>query len=276
MSAATDYAALQDAVATQHSRIIGPQPVGDFWGNMAQLYRMDPHRDLDANLGVIASYLRPDDVFIDVGGGAGRVCLPMTQRCREVVMVEPSPGMGAEFDSTQGEAGIRNARRVQAEWMEATEVVGDVVFAGCVTYFVRDIVPFVEKLVRTARRRVIIALWSEPPGCSAGPLFELVHGEPQASQPGFRQLMLVLWEMGILPNLLVLPGAQWWESDNPFSREEALEGALGSSWFQSEDRDRVSGILEDNFDDLFTKGPDGFRPTWKHPLREVLITWETT
>ena len=69
---------------------------------MAQIFRMDPDRDLE----VIASYLRPDDVFIDVGGGAGRVCLPLAQRYREVVMVEPSPGMGAEFDAIRKEAGI--------------------------------------------------------------------------------------------------------------------------------------------------------------------------
>ena len=43
---------------------------------MAQLFRMDPSRDLDPNLDVVASYLRADDVFIDVGGGAGRVGPP--------------------------------------------------------------------------------------------------------------------------------------------------------------------------------------------------------
>ena len=276
MSAATDYAALQDAVATQHHRIIGPQPAGDFWGNMAQLYRMDPHRALDTNLGMIASYVRPDDVFIDVGGGAGRVCLPMTLRCREVVLVEPSPGMGAEFDAIQAEAGILNARRVHAEWMEPSEVVGDVVFAGCVTYFVRDIVPFVEKLVAAARRRVIITLWSEPPGCNAGPLFELVHGEPQAPQPGFRQLMSVLWEMNILPDLLVLPGAPWWESEKQLSREDTLERALGGSWYRPEQRERAYNLLDKNFERLFSGGPDEFRPNWRRPIREVLITWETT
>ena len=276
MSAATDYAARHDAVATQHSRIFGPQPPSDFWGAMAQIFRMDPDRDLDTNLEVVASYLRPDDVFVDVGGGAGRVCLPLAQRCREVVMVEPSPGMGAEFDAIQREAGIGNARRVQADWMDAKDIAGDVVFTGCVTYFVRDVVTFVEKLAASARRRVMITLWSEPPGCNAGPLFLLVHGEPQEPQPGFRQLMLVLWEMNILPDLLVLPDASWWESDNHASREEAMERALNGSWFRREERERVSGILEKNFEKLFINGPDGYRPSWKRPLREVLITWKTT
>ena len=181
MSAARDFAHHHDAVDDQRSRLFGPQPPSDYWGAMAQYFRMDPRRDLDASLQAIASYLRPDDVFIDVGGGAGRVSLPLAQICREVVVVEPSPGMGAEFDASRREAGIDNASRVQAEWMEAEGIEGDVVFAGSVTYFVRDIVPFVEKLQTSARRRVMVTLWSEPPACSAGPLFELVYGEPQES-----------------------------------------------------------------------------------------------
>ena len=184
--------------------------------------------------------------------------------------------MGAEFDASRKEAGIGNASRVQAEWMDAEGIVGDVVFAGCVTYFVRDIVPFVEKLQASARRRVMVTLWSEPPACSAGPLFELVYGEPQEHLPGYRQLMSLLWEMDILPELLVLPDAPWWENENHASREDALAWAVDGSWFQPEDRERATGILEDNFDRLFVKGRDGFRPRWRRPLREVLITWETT
>ncbi len=42
---------------------------------------------------VIASYVRPDDVVVDVGGGAGRVCLPLALQCKEVLNIEPSPGM---------------------------------------------------------------------------------------------------------------------------------------------------------------------------------------
>ena len=49
------YAARHDAVTTQRSRIFGPQPPSDFWGAMAQLFRMDPSRDLDPNLDLVAS-----------------------------------------------------------------------------------------------------------------------------------------------------------------------------------------------------------------------------
>lgn len=275
MSAATDYAARHDAVAAQQSRIFGPEPPGDPWGAEAEFFRMDPNRDPEPNLRIISSYLRPGDVLVDVGGGAGRVCLPMARHCREVVMVEPSAGMGAEFDASRREAGIDNARRVQADWMDVQELKGDVVFSGCVTYFVRDIVPFVEKLAAAARRRVMITLWSEPPPCRGAPLFKLAHGEKQVLLPGFRHLLPVLWEMDILPDVLVLPDSPWWENRAYSSREDALKWAVEGPWLRAEDRKRAAGIFRDNFDDLFIPGAEGLRPRWQRPMRELLITWET-
>ncbi len=275
MSAAANYAARHDAVAAQQSRVFGPEPPGDPWGAVAGSFRMDPNRDPEPNLQIISSYLRPEDVLVDVGGGAGRMCLPLARSCGEVVMVEPSPGMGAEFDASRREAGIDNARRVQSDWMDAADIEGDVTLSACVTYFVRDIVPFVEKLVAATRRRVMITLWSVPPPCRGAPLFRLAHGENQVQLPGFQQLLPALWEMNILPDVLVLPDAPWWETRAYPSREEALEWAVEGPWLLDEDRERAAGIFRDSFDELFISGTDGFRPRWQRPMRELLITWET-
>src|SRR2546422_7557228 len=122
-------------------------------GPGARRFRADPHRPLDANLAVLASYTRPEDVLLDVGGGAGRVALPLALRCREVIIVDASPGMGAEFAAAAAEAGIPNARFIHANWLEAEGVQSDVVLTANVTYFVREIVRFLEKLATAARRR---------------------------------------------------------------------------------------------------------------------------
>ena len=80
------YAVQQDAVSAQNARIYGPAPSVDPWaGPAARQFRFDPRRILDQNLDIIASYVRSDDVVVDVGGGAGRVCLPLALRCRKVV-----------------------------------------------------------------------------------------------------------------------------------------------------------------------------------------------
>lgn len=276
ITAAAKYAAYQDAIAAQRSRIYGQEPSEDPWrAATARLFRFDPHRSLDPNLEVIASYVQPNDVVVDVGGGAGRVSLPLALRCRKAVLVDPSPGMGAEFDASRQEAGIANARRVQSGWLDAEGITGDVVFSADVAYFVRDIVPFVEKLQAAARRRVMITLWSVSPPNSNGPLFRLVYGEEQAPVPGFRQLMAVLWEMGILPDLRMLPGPPWWEGEVLPTREEALQLAAEGRWLREEDRALARDVFEKNFDQLFSSGADGSRPRWRETSRELLITWET-
>lgn len=274
-TAAQLYAAYQDAVQEQWARLFGPSPADIWTGAAAAQFRFDPRRELDANLAVLASYVAPDDLLIDVGGGAGRVGLPLALRCREVVTVEPSPGMAAEYDDLARQAGIINARLLLQDWMEAEGLVGDLAVTCDVTYFVRDIVSFVEKMQAAARRRVMITVWSEPPPNRGADLFRRVYGEPQAPMPGHRELLPVLWEMGVLPDVHVLPDPSWWETWHYTTREEAIESVLFGRWSREADRDRARGIFEEQFDEIFAPDGDGLRATWRAPMRELLITWET-
>ena len=276
MTAADQFANRLDAIAEQRSRLFGAASTADPWTpRLARLFRFDPRRDLEPNLQTIAQYVHPGDVLVDVGGGAGRVSLPMALRCREAVVVDPSPGMGAEFDACRVEAGIANARRVQADWMDARDVTGDVVFSADVTYFVGNIVPFIEKLEAAARRRVMITLWSVSPPNSETTLFELLYGEPMAPVPGFRELLAVLWDMSILPGVLALPEPPWWQGEPLRTREEAVEDTIESGWVQERDIPAAREMLIGHFDELFNTDAGGFRPRWRQPSRELLITWET-
>ncbi|MYC30002.1 MAG: class I SAM-dependent methyltransferase [Chloroflexi bacterium] len=276
MTSADQFTTRVDAVAEQHSRLFGADSNDAPWTpSLARLFRFDPHRNLEPNLQMISQYVHGGDVFVDVGGGAGRVSLPLALRCREAIAVDPSPAMGAEFDDSRREAGIANARRIQADWMDARDVTGDVVFSADVTYFVRDIVPFVEKLVAAARRRVMITLWSVSPPNDEANLFELLYGEPMAPVPGFRELLAVLWDLDILPDVLALPEPPWWEGDPIPTREEAMRNALESVWVREDDIPRAEQVIASHFEQLFSDEAGGFRPRWRQPSRELLITWAT-
>jgi SAM-dependent methyltransferase len=242
------------------------------WDRMASAFTMDPHRDLDPNLAIVAEYVHTDDLIVDVGGGAGRVSLPLALRAREVIDVDPSPGMCAAFETSARDAGITNARAIQSAW-PAEGVEGDLVIVFNVTYFVRDIVPFVEALQRAARRRVMIGVWSVPPPAQDLALFELVHGEPGEAVPSHRELLPVLWEMSILPDVRVLPNDFRFHGALPQSKDEAIVFALDR--LAATDKSRPRSIVTEHFDELFTQSTAGYRPLWRPRARELLITWET-
>ena len=278
MTALERFAALHDQVEEQQARLFGPAGEKDIWrGSLAGLFRFDPRRTLTPNLEAIAQYLQPSDVFVDVGGGAGRVGLPMALRCREVINVEPSPAMRAEFTASAAEAGVENARLVADVWPGAEDVTGDVVFTADVVYFIRDIEAFVRKMEAAARRRVIISLWSVPPPSRDSHLFRLVYGEEQAPCAGHAELLAALWEIGILPDVRVLPEPAWWETDLPATRDEAIKNLLDSLWLEPADRQRARNLIEAGFDELFRSTREGYLPLWRGtlPMKELLITWLT-
>jgi 2-polyprenyl-3-methyl-5-hydroxy-6-metoxy-1,4-benzoquinol methylase len=278
MTAATEYTAQVDAVTAQRARILGIQPGSDAYaGALGQRFRVDPRQALDADLSVIASYLTPGDTLLDVGGGAGRLSLPLALRCRQLINVDPSTGMRTQFEAAAVEAGIANARFVQTDWLAADGIEADVSLVAHVTYFVRDIVPFLQKLAAATRRRVLLLVASVPPPNQTAPFFHLVYGENQALLPGHRELLAVLWDMGLLPDVRVLPGPSAAPYRTPVpARAAAIEEALGSMRLPPADRERARAVIDGRFDELYVSTPGGFVRRPAYHSRELLITWTTS
>jgi len=271
-SAAEAYAARVDAVNAQRARLMKNSPQGDRWDTLASRFTMDPHRPLTPNHEVVAAYVQPDDVIVDVGGGAGRISLPFAKRCREVIDVDPSAGMGAAFEESAKGAGISNARFVHADWLDAKGISGDLSLVCNVTYFVRDIVPFVQKLEAASRRRVLITVWSVPPPSQDATLFELIYGERQEQLPSHRLLLPVLWELGILPDVRAVSDEFRFGDDLPKTREEAIRSA--AERLELAGVPEIQGKIEQHFDALYAHSEHGFRPLWRPDVRELIITWE--
>jgi len=285
MTAAERYAARVNAVLAQRARLRGTEPSGDLFGDLDPdhpLLKADPRRPLDANLTALADLIEPSDAIVDVGGGAGRMSLPLALRCRSVTNVDPSASMGAAFLANAKAAGIGNVGLVKGDWLAADMPQGSVALVNHVTYLTRDIVPFIEKLERAGSRRVILTVNAPPPPSWNRVLFELVHGEAEEVVPGHAELMSVLWEMGRLPDLtMLLPQNVRYIVPLP-SRAAALAYAVqrlaNEQWahwpvaaaFEAHAR----ATVEQHFDELYAQGPDGFTPRWIALGREVLITWQ--
>ena len=272
--AAIRYAAVHDA-ALEAEQFADPNDPGDPWADWAELFRHDPLRPLDANLSIIAGYLRPTDRLVDVGGGAGRVSLALAGRVDTVTLVEPSAAMREQFYIARSGAGITNARANPARWQDTIET-GDVVHLSDVTYFVRDIVPFVTQLHHAAARRVMITVWRPPPGDFDAELHRILYGESPPHWPGLPELSAVLWEMGILPHIIPLPARPWWipETAGGLTDAQAIDLAL-RRLEKSDDDDATRRLIAANMDALFERTADGLTPRWLAAAREVLLTWET-
>ncbi|MPZ49267.1 MAG: methyltransferase domain-containing protein [Dehalococcoidia bacterium] len=273
MTAAEAYVARMDARLAQQTRVLGEEPRTGQGGGAAQRLRADPHREPSPVLAFLFSLVGPDDTVLDVGGGAGRYGLSLALRCREVINVDPALAMGEQFQASAAEAGIGNARFIHSDWLQAQGLEGDVVLVTQVTFFIRDIEPFLRKLRAAARRRVVISLQAVPPPNHYWAFFRLVYGEDQVEAPGYRELLPVLWELGILPDVRIL-SADF--PRRPDTQEGALEAALTGNWLRSEDRERARPLIEAHFDELFVRTPRGYEPREASPSKDVLVTWETT
>ena len=283
MSATETYRARVAAVLSQRTRLRGPQPEGDLFAGLPSdhpLLTTDPRRPLEPNLLVLASYLRPDDVVVDVGGGAGRYSLPLALLCREVVNVDPSAAMLAGCEASAQRAGIANVRTVKSEWPMADPPRGSVALVNHVTYLTGEIVPFLQALDIAASRRVLLTVNDPPPPSRHHKLYQLLHREAEEIVPGHAELVAVLRQMGHTPEMRHLPDPAVRQPPSP-TREAAIHSAInfaaGSQWawwpLGETLTTRLRQVLESRFGELFEETPNGFHPTWVSPGHEVLITW---
>lgn len=286
MSAADTYAARVDAVLAQRTRLRGAPPPGDpFAGFPADhpIMKSDPRRSHEPNMAIMASYVEADDVVLDVGGGGGRYSLPLALRCREVINIDPSDGMLAGFTANARQAGITNARTIRASWPTADAPSGTLALAIHVAYLTRDIVAFVRALELAATRRIVMVVGSPPPISRNPELFEMIFGEPSEIAPGHRELVNVLWEMGIEPDVRMLPGPSTPRTPLTPGREAAMTVALAqlrvnqwAFWPMSPEMEtHARNTVEARFDELFDQTEAGYRSRWTEPVRDVLITWES-
>jgi 2-polyprenyl-3-methyl-5-hydroxy-6-metoxy-1,4-benzoquinol methylase len=194
-----------EAHNAQSLRARGNRPQDeDWWSSLAGGFRADPKRTDDPVADLLASWVTSETTVLDVGGGAGRYALPLALRCKHVSVVEPSPSMVMQLREAAKEAGMENVSAVEARWEEAEVEQADLVLCANVVYGVAEIEPFLKKLDRSARERVVIVVFMDAPSSMLSPLWKAVHGEERIDLPALPQLLPVLWEMGIFPNLEML------------------------------------------------------------------------
>jgi hypothetical protein len=109
--------------------------------------------------------------------------------------------MGETLRHLAAETGIANITIMASPWEQAEVEPADVVLSAHVIYSIEDIGPFVMKLAAQARMKVCMPTFMRPPRDRYAPFWRWVHGEEKQELPGAAELMQVLWELDIYPNL---------------------------------------------------------------------------
>jgi 2-polyprenyl-3-methyl-5-hydroxy-6-metoxy-1,4-benzoquinol methylase len=173
----------------------------DAWEGLAGRFRADPLRKDDPLVERIAAELGPDKTLLDVGGGAGRLALPLAFRCRRVTVMDGSEAMIKALRAGADEAGIDNVLPFFGTWMEDVAPPADVVLCAHVVYTEPEIEGFIDKLDAHARKTVLMPTFEHGPQAQLTPLWQLVYGEERVGLPGLDPLVAVLEEMGLNPSV---------------------------------------------------------------------------
>ena len=246
------------------------QRTGDFWSGLATSFRDDPRRTDDDVLNRLLELVDEDDTVLDVGGGAGRLAIPLAMKARSATVVEPSDSMLSELRLAMQEVGVKNINIVDSEWEEASVEPHDLTLCSHVVYGVADIEPFVRKLHDSAGKRVAIVSFVESPQSYLAALWEPVHGDRRINLPAMPELVNVLWEMDIYPNVDMMPRRQNTAFESPEAALEQIARRLfigGNPVREERLRAALPGYLEPT--------ADGYAIRGAKPARQGIVHWRT-
>ena len=173
----------------------------DFYAPVSSLFVADPRRTDEPALAALLASATEDEVWLDIGAGAGRYALPLALVVREVIAVEPSAGMRGALRTGMGEHGIANVRVVAGAWPESIERLGDLPAADVgmiahVGYDIEAIGPFLDAMEAATRERCVAVLTDRSPASVADPFWPLVHGEDRVPLPALPDLLEILHSRG--------------------------------------------------------------------------------
>jgi SAM-dependent methyltransferase len=196
------WRALHDAVEAQRQRLLGGSGPADYWGSIAEIFTPGPHGYPAPELPLLEALARPEDAWLEVGAGAGRLAIPLAPRVARMHALDASPGMIARLREEVAAAGLRDFEVLPPHaWPPGEEAPAgipkvDVVLAASVVFFVREIGAFLDAMERHARRLCTVVVMDRMPGTPLEALWSRLHDEPLAVTPELDDFLAVLGARG--------------------------------------------------------------------------------
>ena len=245
---------------------------GDHYQPLASAFRADPHRSGDSALEALRHIALPDDIWVDIGAGAGRLALPLALSVQQVIAIEPAPAMRTELVNLQIEHGISNITLRDERWpSDATAISGmaDVALISHVGYDIEQIGAFLDTMERAATRECVALLYDRAPGSLFWQVWPTIHGEQHARLPGAREFIELLKARGALVDANELERRGDRQRFGFAEPEDAMDWARRRLWL-SENSAKLP-LLEQAVADLLIE-QDG---SWSLPdqPKQMLIRW---
>lgn len=235
----------------------------DFDASVKRRQRQGPDPLMEA----VARQVRPTDTVVDIGAGTGRWTVFLAGIARTVTALEPSPAMLGILESNVAAAGVTNVAVVRGEW-EAAEVAGhDVALSSHSMYSSPNLVGFVRKMERVARRTCVLVMRVPIHDGAIGDLALRIYGEWHDS-PNFTIAYNILRGIGIFPSVLMEPQVVRWTDD---TFEAAVARAKRHLRLSGDDHDdTVREVLR------LRLAEEGGRWVWPDGKRSALAWWSPT
>ncbi len=219
-----------------------------YWDRRAPTFARSTSNRADQFLAVVDPFVSSRKTLIDVGAGAGRHAIPLAEKLEWVTAVEPSEGMRAHLPA------LPNLTVVASAWEDADVAPADLVICCHVLYGVEEVVPFVEKLERSARERVFIMLREGPVPHPANVLRDRIAPSPLPPIPQFSDLFMLLLQIGIEPDVTFV---RYPVTNRYRSLDEAVADSrplFGDSWEEPKTREALAEMLVRDGDELVYDG----------------------
>jgi molybdenum cofactor cytidylyltransferase len=247
---------------------------GDFYATTTSLFVADPRRsdEDDPSLAALRALARPEDTWLDIGTGAGRYALPLALAAREVIAVDPSPGMLAALRQAMATYGIGNVRVIEGRWplpeAELPLPAADVALIAHVGYDIETIGPFLDAMERSARRLCVAVLMERTPASIAEPFWPPIHGQQRVPLPALPAFVDLLRARGRTPEIRQIEREQ-----RTFLDRETVLGFLRRQTWVAVDGEK-DRRLQALVDERLVANDDGSVGLTGVPdLRLGLVTW---
>ena len=202
------------ANADQVDRVRESPDGPDFYALTSRTFVADPDREGDEVLEALLALAHPDDVWLDIGAGAGRYALPVARLVQRVIAVDPSESMLRALVTGMSAHGISNVSTSAGRWPPDTELrlrlgpdpIADVALIAHVGYDIADIGAFLDALEGAARRQCVAVLMDQGPATAAAPFWPVVHGEERIPLPALTQFVELLEARGSAPSVRLVKG----------------------------------------------------------------------